>query len=90
MLLQLFGLLSKLLASLMKNYFPKRPSGAPRHTLSKLNDVPVGFVNSSLIWRLWIALFAVAEGFTVAPISDDLSCSYLNFKNLQSPNDCPV
>ena len=28
----------------MRNYFPKRPSGAPLHTLSKLFDVPVGFV----------------------------------------------
>ena len=28
----------------MRNYFPKRPSGAPLHTLSKLYDVPVGFV----------------------------------------------
>ena len=27
----------------MRNYFPKRPSGAPLHTLSKLYDVPVGF-----------------------------------------------
>ena len=41
---KLFGLLSKLLASLMRNYFPKRPSGAPLHTLSKLYDVPDGFV----------------------------------------------
>ena len=38
------GLLFKLLASLMRNYFPKRPSGAPLHTLSKLYDVPVGYV----------------------------------------------
>ena len=36
--------LSKLLASLMRNYFPKRPSGALPHTLSKLYYVPVGFV----------------------------------------------
>ena len=28
----------------MRNYFPKRPSGAPLHTLSKLYDVPVGYV----------------------------------------------
>ena len=27
----------------MRNYFPKRPSGAPLYTLSKLYDVPVGF-----------------------------------------------
>ena len=37
--------LSKLLASLIRNYFPKRASGAPLHTLSKLHDVPVSFVN---------------------------------------------
>ena len=28
----------------MKNYFPKRPSGASLHNLSTLCDVPVGFV----------------------------------------------
>ena len=27
----------------MRNYFTKRPSGAPLHILSKLYDVPVGF-----------------------------------------------
>ena len=27
-----------------EEYFPKRPSGAPLHTLSKLYDVPVGVV----------------------------------------------
>ena len=31
----------------MRNYFPKRTSGAPLHTLSKLYDVPVGFVSPS-------------------------------------------
>ena len=33
----------KLLASLIRNYFSKQPSGAPLHTLLKLCDVPVGF-----------------------------------------------
>ena len=33
----------------MKNYFSKRPSGAPLHTLSKLYDVPVGVV-APLLW----------------------------------------
>ena len=28
----------------MRNYFSTRPSGAQLHTLSKLYDVPVGFV----------------------------------------------
>ena len=58
---KLFGSLSKLLAFLMKNYFLKRPPGAPLLTLSKLYDVPVGFVPPSIL-RLCIALFAVAEG----------------------------
>ena len=38
---------SLLLASLKKNCFAKRPSGAPPRTLSKLNDISVGFVSSS-------------------------------------------
>ena len=33
----------------MRNYFPKRTSVAPLHTLSKLYDVPVGFVSPSLV-----------------------------------------
>ena len=41
---QLSVFLSKSLASLMRNYFPKRTLGAPLHTLSKLYDVSVGFV----------------------------------------------
>ena len=49
-LYKLFGLLSKLLASMMRNYFPKRPSGAPLHTLSKLYDIPVDFVTPPLLF----------------------------------------
>ena len=61
--------MSKLLASLMRNYFPKRPSGAPLHTLSKLYDVPVGFVTPPHpILRLNIAYFAVAEGWLLLDI----------------------
>ena len=60
--------MSKLLASLMRNYFPKRPSGAPLHTLSKLYDVPVGFVTPPPILRLNIAYFAVAEGWLLLDI----------------------
>ena len=60
--------MSKLLASLMRNYFPKRPSGAPLHTLSKLYDVPVGFVPPPPILRLNIAYFAVAEGWLLLDI----------------------
>ena len=54
----------------MRNYFPKRPSGAPLHTLSKLYDVPVGFVHPPPppILRLNIAYFAVAEGWLLLDI----------------------
>ena len=45
----MLGLLSKLLTSLMRNYLPKRPSDAPLNTLYKLYDVPVGFVNPTLL-----------------------------------------
>ena len=53
----------------MRNYFPKRTSDAPLHPLSKLYDVPVGFVApipSQL--RQFIALFAVAEGWLLLDI----------------------
>ena len=60
--------MSKLLASLMRNYFPKRSSGAPLHTLSKLYDVPVGFVTPPPIFWLCIAFFAVAEGWLLLDI----------------------
>ena len=61
--------MSKLLASLMRNYFPKRQSGAPLHTLSKLYDVPVGFeAPPPAILRLNIAYFAVAEGWLLFDI----------------------
>ena len=41
----------------MRNYFPKQPSGAPLHTLSKLYD---GFVAPTP--EKCIALCAVTEG----------------------------
>ena len=53
--------------SLMRNYFPKRTSGALLHTLSKLYDVPVGFVSPPLL-RQCIATFAVAEGWLLLDI----------------------
>ena len=40
----------------------------PLHTLSKLYDVPVGFVNTPSILRQCIALFAVAEGWLLLDI----------------------
>ena len=54
--------LSKLLVSLIRNYYPKRTSGAPLHTLSKLYDVPVGIIPLPLL-RQCMAIFAVAEGW---------------------------
>ena len=41
---------------------------APLHTLSKLYDVPVGFVLPPPILRLNIAYFAVAEGWLLLDI----------------------
>ena len=38
---------SKLLASLMLSYFTKSPSGAGRHTLLKLFDIPSGSSSTS-------------------------------------------
>ena len=55
-------------------YFPKRPSGAPLHTLSKLYDVPVGFEPPPLFWR-WILLILRSPKGGCCSISDDLSCS---------------
>ena len=45
----------------MRNYFPKRVSGAPLHTLSELNDVHVGFVFPPNL-KQCNTIFAVAEG----------------------------
>ena len=44
------------------------PYVKPLHTLSKLYDVPVGFVTPPPIWRLNIAYFAVAEGWLLLDI----------------------
>ena len=52
----------------MRNYFPKRPSGAPLHTLSKLYDVPVGFVTPPAHFEAEFAFFAVAEGWLLLDI----------------------
>ena len=51
----------------MRNYFPKRTSGAPLHTLSKLYDIPVGFETPALL-RQCIAIFAVAEWWLLLDI----------------------
>ena len=51
----------------MRNYFPKRTSDAPLYILSKLYDVPVGFVSPPLL-RQCIAIFAVAEGWLLLDI----------------------
>ena len=49
----------------MRKYFPKRTSGAPLHTLSKLIDVGF-FIPPPLFLRQCIAIFAVAERVAVA------------------------
>ena len=71
----LFGLLSNMIASLIRNNFPKRPSDAPLHTFLKAYDVPIGFVTPPPHLSQCIALLVVAE-CGCCSISDDLSCSY--------------
>ena len=56
----------KLLASLMRNYFPKWPSGAPLHTLSKLYDVPVGYVTPPPYFEAEYCLFCGRRRVAVA------------------------
>ena len=67
--------MSKLLASLIRNYFPKRSWGTLLHTLSKLYDVPVGFVNPPP--HLWgcVLLYLQPPKGGCCSITDDLSCS---------------
>ena len=76
--------MSRSLASLMRNYFPKRPSGATLHTLSKLYDVSVGFVPPIL--RLCIVVSAIAEGWLLLDIGWFVLFFYsecdMTFKNL--------
>ena len=71
--------MSKLLASLMRNYFPKRPSGEPLHTLSKLYDVPIGFVNTPPLFWGCVLLYLRSPKGGCCSISDDLPCFFLFF-----------
>ena len=41
----------------MRNYFPKRPSGAPLHNLSELYDAPVSFVAPTLFEAVYMCCF---------------------------------
>ena len=50
----------------MRNYFTKRPSGAPLHTLSKLYDVPVGFVTPPPYFEAEYCLFCGRRRVAVA------------------------
>ena len=50
----------------MRNYFPKRPSGAPLHTLSKLYDVSVCFVTPPPIFDAESCLFCGRRRVAVA------------------------
>ena len=61
----------------MRNYFSKRTSGAPLHTLSKLYADPVGFVTPPPFFlRQCIAIFAVAEGWLLLDIGLFVLFSY--------------
>ena len=56
-----------LLTSLMRNYIPKRASGAPIYTLSKLYDVSFGCVTPSSFVAVY-CLLSVAEGWLLVDI----------------------
>ena len=60
----------------MRNYFPKRPSGAPLHSLSKFYDVPVGFLFPLLFWSC-VLLYLLSPKGGCCSKSDDLSCSFI-------------
>ena len=58
----------------MRNNFPKRTLGATLHTLSKLYDVPVGFVNPLFLGSVLLYLRSPKGG--CCSILDDLSDSW--------------
>ena len=60
----------------MRNCFPKSTSGAPLHTLSKLYDVPVGFVSPFFLGSVLLNLQSPKGG--CCSISDDLSWSTID------------
>ena len=55
-------------ASWRRDNFPKWPSSAPLHTLSKLYNVSVSFVVNLSFEAVYFALFAVAEGWLLLDI----------------------
>ena len=69
-IIQTVGLLSKVLASLMRNYFPKRPSGASFHTLSKIIWCSRCFCHTPSLFLgcVLIAVFAVDEWWLLLDI----------------------
>ena len=58
-----FGILSKFLASLMINNFPKRPSGELLYSIIKFKDVPVGLWHPPpLIWGRVLLYLQLPKG----------------------------
>ena len=80
--------LSKLLASLMRYYFPNRTSGVPLHTLSKLYYVPVGFV-PNLFWGSVLLYLRSSKG-DCCSISDDVSCSWYISTNIEETDKLEI
>ena len=86
----------------MRNYFPKGTSGAPLHTLSKLYNVPVGFVDPPSLLEAVNCFFRSPYGGCCS-ISDYSSCSdnedvftvpvmqnFISFPVLKRPYLCAV
>ena len=72
---KLFGLLSKWLSSLMRNYFPKRPSGAPLPYFVKIIWCSRWFCNPPPLFWGSVLLYLRSPTDGCCSISDDLSCS---------------
>ena len=61
----------KIISILDKELFPKRTSDAPLHTLSKLYDVPIGFVTSPSFEAVYCYICAHQR---VAVARSEMSC----------------
>ena len=65
----------------MRNIFPKRPSGASLHTLSKLNDVNVHLVMLPPSFEAVYCFILQSPKDGCCFTTDDLSCSWQHMLN---------
>ena len=79
-------LFSETTVGLMKNYFPKRQSGTPLHTSSKLYDIPAGFVTIPPFIKGSNLLYLRSPMGGCYSISDDMSCCNIESERFLSSN----